>query len=283
MINTTKVIAKKAESNVGKLKLELEKQGELEKYDLLILLTKYMIDLYSFEVNYQSNQSVSQIISRTVMETYLYIRFLTKSKKEEYKIKKQAYSLIAQKNDLNKTINSLYKDKLIDVNNHKDLLRRDKAREIADSFNINETRLDEEKKRIDTEIKEFLEKNSDIKPKEFKKFYSISRDRKGKYLQTLQDLALYVSEGELYNLLMSPTSERVHATNIYNEYNLPTLTSKSNQDDDIPVFLGAIFVRNALKEITNFCNKKSLFDENLGKCVDNLKYGIQNEIGNWIR
>lgn len=82
---------------------------------------------------------------------------------------------------------------------------------------------------------------------------------------------------------MHQTSKRVHATNVYQEYDVLTMVTKSNQDDNIPIFLGAIFVGKALKAITNFCNVKSLFDKDLGRYVDNLKNEIQNEIDNQMK
>ncbi len=81
----------KAESNINKIAEGLKSHGKLEEYDLLVLLVKYMVDLYRFEVNnYQENKSIPQMISRTIMETYFYVLYLTKSKgnKAEYKIKR---------------------------------------------------------------------------------------------------------------------------------------------------------------------------------------------------
>lgn len=52
----------------------------------------------------------------------------------------------------------------------------------------------------------------------------------------------------------------------------------SNLDDNIPIFISALFVGNALKPITDFCNIKSLFDKGLGSYVDKLKHEIQLNI-----
>lgn len=287
MIDTTKIVSKKAESTIKRIAESLKNKGKLEEYDLLVLLVKYMIDLYCFEVNnYQENRSIPQIISRTIMETYFYVLYLTKSKgnKKEYQIKKTAYKLIAEKDDAKKLINSLSNSQMINTHNLKDTLQRDKALEVASMANINIPKLEEKRDDINNKIKDFLEKNSiDIKPKDFKSFYNVSKDINGIYLQDLQKLAIYVDEGERYNLLMHQTSKRVHASNVYQEYDVLTMVTKSNQDDNIPIFLGAIFVGKALKAITNFCNVKSLFDKDLGRYVDNLKNEIQNEIDNQMK
>ena len=64
MIDTTKIISKKAESNINKIAEGLKSHGKLEEYDLLVLLVKYMVDLYRFEVNnYQENKSIPQMWS----------------------------------------------------------------------------------------------------------------------------------------------------------------------------------------------------------------------------
>ncbi|AJO73502.1 hypothetical protein SH83_03735 [Lactiplantibacillus plantarum] len=281
LINTTKIVAKKADATMNKIAIELKKKGKIEEYDLLVLFVKYMIDLYRFEVNnYQSNQFVPQIISRTIMEAHFYVLFLTKSEgnKKEYQIKKTAYKLIAQRDELKKLIN-LYSDQLIDTNNPKDLVQREKIREATNNFKLSKTKIEEKKEVVNDKIKEFLEKNYiGIKPKDFKHFYNVSKDRNGNYLQNLQNLALYVGEGERYNLLMYQTSKRVHATNVYEEYDLSTMIHQSNPDDNIPIFIGAIFIGNALKNITNFCNIKSVFDKDLGRYVDSLKHRIQIEL-----
>lgn len=282
MIVITKVVSQKAESNIELIAEKLKNQGKLKEYELLILLAKYMIDLYSFEVNHcQENRSIPQILSRTIMETYFYILYLAKSNgnKKEYQIKEEAYKLIAQRDEVKKLVNALYNDQLVNTHNPKDTLQRDKAREMTSTANISKTQLEEKQDNINDKLKNFLERNSiEVKPKDFKAFYSVSKDDNGKYLQGLQKLAIYVNEGERYNFLMHQTSKRVHATNVYQEYDVLTLAAKSNPDDNIPTFISTLFVGNALKAITNFCNVKSLFDKDLGKYVDNFKHDIQTEI-----
>ncbi|MDP0529279.1 hypothetical protein [Lacticaseibacillus paracasei] len=282
MIDTTKIISEKAESNINKIAEGLKNHGKLEEYDLLVLLVKYMVDLYRFEVNnYQENRSIPQIISRTIMETYFYVLYLAKSKgnKAEYKIKKRAYTLIAEKDEVQKLINALSNSQLINANNPKDTIQRDKAIELANKFNINKTNLEERKDNIKDTIKEFFDDHSiSISLKGFKDFYNVSKDTNGNYLYGLQNLAKYVNEGERYTLLMHQTSKRVHAANVYQEYDVSSMAPKSNPDDDIPIYISAIFVGNALKSITDFCNIKSLFDKDLGSYVDKLRHEIQLNI-----
>lgn len=282
MIDTTKIISKKAESNINKIAKGLKNHGKLEEYDLLVLLVKYMVDLYRFEVNnYQENRSIPQIISRTIMETYFYVLYLAKSKgnKAEYKIKKRAYTLIAEKDEVKKIINALSNSQLINANNPKDTIQRDKAIELANKFNINKTNLEERKDNIKDTIKEFFDDHSiSISLKDFKDFYNVSKDTNGNYLYGLQNLAIYVNEGERYTLLMHQTSKRVHAANVYQEYDVSSMAPRSNPDDDIPIYISAIFVGNALKSITDFCNIKSLFDKDLGSYVDKLRHEIQLNI-----
>lgn len=282
MIDTTKIISKKAESNINKIAKGLKSHGKLEEYDLLVLLVKYMVDLYRFEVNnYQENKSIPQIISRTIMETYFYVLYLTKSKgnKAEYKLKKRAYTLIAKKDEVKKSINALSNPQLINTNNPKDIIQRDKAIELANKSNMNKSDLEERKDNINDTIKEFFDDHSiSISPKDFKDFYNVSKDTNGNYLHGLQSLAIYVNEGEHYNLLMHQTSKRVHATNVYQEYDVSSMAPISNLDDNIPIFISALFVGNALKSITDFCNIKSLFDKGLGSYVDKLTHEIQLNI-----
>ena len=285
MIDTTKIISKRAESNINKIAEELKSQGKLEEYDLLVLLVKYMVDLYCFEVNnYPKNRSIPQIISRTIMETYFYVLYLTKSEgnKATYEIKKEAYNLIARRDEVKKLINALFNSQLINTNNPKDVIQRNKAIELAKKSDTQEGELEGELERqkdnINDKIKEFFDNNSiSISPKDFKDFYNVSKDTNGNYLHGLQNLAIYVNEGERYNLLMHQTSKRVHATNVYQEYDVSNMAPKNNPDDNIPIFISTLFVGNALKSITDFCNIKSLFDKNLGRYVDKLKHEIQIE------
>lgn len=281
MIDTTKIISKRAESNINKIAEELKSQGKLEEYDLLVLLVKYMVDLYCFEVNnYPKNRSIPQIISRTIMETYFYVLYLTKSEgnKATYEIKKEAYNLIARRDEVKKLINALFNYQLINTNNPKDVIQRNKAIELAKKSDTQEGKLERQKDNINYKIKEFFDNNSiSISPKDFKDFYNVSKDTNGNYLHGLQNLAIYVNEGERYNLLMHQTSKRVHATNVYQEYDVSNMAPKNNPDDNIPIFISTLFVGNALKSITDFCNIKSLFDKNLGRYVDNLKHEIQIE------
>lgn len=281
MIDTTKIISKRAESNINKIAEELKSQGKLEEYDLLVLLVKYMVDLYCFEVNnYPKNRSIPQIISRTIMETYFYVLYLTKSEgnKATYEIKKEAYNLIARRDEVKKLINALFNYQLINTNNPKDVIQRNKAIELAKKSDTQEGELERQKDNINYKIKEFFDNNSiSISPKDFKDFYNVSKDTNGNYLHGLQNLAIYVNEGERYNLLMHQTSKRVHATNVYQEYDVSNMAPKNNPDDNIPIFISTLFVGNALKSITDFCNIKSLFDKNLGRYVDNLKHEIQIE------
>lgn len=281
MIDTTKIISKRAESNINKIAEELKSQGKLEEYDLLVLLVKYMVDLYCFEVNnYPKNRSIPQIISRTIMETYFYVLYLTKSEgnKATYEIKKEAYNLIARRDEVKKLINALFNSQLINTNNPKDVIQRNKAIELAKKSDTQEGELERQKDNINYKIKEFFDNNSiSISPKNFKDFYNVSKDTNGNYLHGLQNLAIYVNEGERYNLLMHQTSKRVHATNVYQEYDVSNMAPKNNPDDNIPIFISTLFVGNALKSITDFCNIKSLFDKNLGRYVDKLKHEIQIE------
>lgn len=281
MIDTTKIISKRAESNINKIAEELKSQGKLEEYDLLVLLVKYMVDLYCFEVNnYPKNRSIPQIISRTIMETYFYVLYLTKSEgnKATYEIKKEAYNLIARRDEVKKLINALFNSQLINTNNPKDVIQRNKAIELAKKSDTQEGELERQKDNINDKIKEFFDNNSiSISPKDFKGFYNVSKDTNGNYLHGLQNLAIYVNEGERYNLLMHQTSKRVHATNVYQEYDVSNMAPKNNPDDNIPIFISTLFVGNALKSITDFCNIKSLFDKNLGRYVDKLKHEIQIE------
>ncbi|ASC09371.1 hypothetical protein HCY00_09050 [Limosilactobacillus fermentum] len=281
MIDTTKIISKRAESNINKIAEELKSQGKLEEYDLLVLLVKYMVDLYCFEVNnYPKNRSIPQIISRTIMETYFYVLYLTKSEgnKATYEIKKEAYNLIARRDEVKKLINALFNSQLINTNNPKDVIQRNKAIELAKKSDTQEGELERQKDNINDKIKEFFDNNSiSISPKDFKDFYNVSKDTNGNYLHGLQNLAIYVNEGERYNLLMHQTSKRVHATNVYQEYDVSNMAPKNNPDDNIPIFISTLFVGNALKSITDFCNIKSLFDKNLGRYVDKLKHEIQIE------
>lgn len=281
MIDTTKIISKRAESNINKIAEELKSQGKLEEYDLLVLLVKYMVDLYCFEVNnYPKNRSIPQIISRTIMETYFYVLYLTKSEgnKATYEIKKEAYNLIVRRDEVKKLINALFNSQLINTNNPKDVIQRNKAIELAKKSDTQEGELERQKDDINDKIKEFFDNNSiSISPKGFKDFYNVSKDTNGNYLHGLQNLAIYVNEGERYNLLMHQTSKRVHATNVYQEYDVSNMAPKNNPDDNIPIFISTLFVGNALKSITDFCNIKSLFDKNLGRYVDKLKHEIQIE------
>lgn len=281
MIDTTKIISKRAESNINKIAEELKSQGKLEEYDLLVLLVKYMVDLYCFEVNnYPKNRSIPQIISRTIMETYFYVLYLTKSEgnKATYEIKKEAYNLIVRRDEVKKLINALSNSQLINTNNPKDVIQRNKAIELAKKSDTQEGKLERQKDNINDKIKEFFDNNSiSISPRDFKDFYNVSKDTNGNYLHGLQNLAIYVNEGERYNLLMHQTSKRVHATNVYQEYDVSNMAPKNNPDDNIPIFISTLFVGNALKSITDFCNIKSLFDKNLGMYVDKLKHEIQIE------
>ena len=281
MIDTTKIISKRAESNINKIAEELKSQGKLEEYDLLVLLVKYMVDLYCFEVNnYPKNRSIPQIISRTIMETYFYVLYLTKSEgnKATYEIKKEAYNLIVRRDEVKKLINALSNSQLINTNNPKDVIQRNKAIELAKKSDTQEGELERQKDNINDKIKEFFDNNSiSISPRDFKDFYNVSKDTNGNYLHGLQNLAIYVNEGERYNLLMHQTSKRVHATNVYQEYDVSNMAPKNNPDDNIPIFISTLFVGNALKSITDFCNIKSLFDKNLGMYVDKLKHEIQIE------
>lgn len=281
MIDTTKIISKRAESNINKIAEELKSQGKLEEYDLLVLLVKYMVDLYCFEVNnYPKNRSIPQIISRTIMETYFYVLYLTKSEgnKATYEIKKEAYNLIVRRDEVKKLINALSNSQLINTNNPKDVIQRNKAIELAKKSDTQEGKLKRQKDNINDKIKEFFDNNSiSISPRDFKDFYNVSKDTNGNYLHGLQNLAIYVNEGERYNLLMHQTSKRVHATNVYQEYDVSNMAPKNNPDDNIPIFISTLFVGNALKSITDFCNIKSLFDKNLGMYVDKLKHEIQIE------
>lgn len=197
MIDTTKIISKRAESNINKIAEELKSQGKLKEYDLLVLLVKYMVDLYCFEVNnYQKNRSIPQIISRTIMETYFYVLYLTKSKgnKATYEIKKEAYNLIARRDEVKKLINALFNSQLINTNNPKDVIQRNKAIELAKKSDTQEGELERQKDNINDKIKEFFDNNSiSISPKDVKDFYNVSKDTNGNYLHGLQNLAIYVT------------------------------------------------------------------------------------------
>ena len=52
----------------------------------------------------------------------------------------------------------------------------------------------------------------------------------------------------------------------------------SNTKNSRPRFISTLFVGNALKSITDFCNIKLLFDKGLGSYVDKLKHEIQLNI-----
>ncbi|MCP9613133.1 hypothetical protein [Levilactobacillus brevis] len=182
MIDDFNTISNKAKSNIEEIAKELNKNGTLEDYDLLVLLVKYMVDLYYFEVhNYQENRAIPQIISRTIMKTYFYVCYLTKGKSDmtEYQIKKEAYKLIARRDEIKKLINSLFNQQLINTNNYKDMIQREKARDLVKEFPELETKLKERKENINDEIKKFLEKNPiDIEPNKFTGFYNVRANYK---------------------------------------------------------------------------------------------------------
>lgn len=268
MLVAEKTIATKARENIKKITKALSQQ-ETEKYDLLILLTKYMIDLYEEELKlYQNNHSITQILNRTILETHLYILYLTSDGQPKYQIRKKAYKLISSKQNVQKILNALYNDSLIDINNHKDITRRENARKIAKT---NEEILKNTKTHINECITDFFKENDiDLSLKKFKNFYSITKNKCEHKLANLHDLAIYVGEGELYNLIMSQTSQRVHATAIYNEYTLDPLEKKTSIDDAVPKSLNALLIKDDLKKITSFLNKKSLFDKKIERLMSNV-------------
>lgn len=96
-------------------------------------------------------------------------------------------------------------------------------------------------------------------------------------------MASYVGESERYNLIMHETSKRVHATNIYEEYEKNTIKPKDNPDDNEPKFNGSLFIGKAIKNVTTFCNIKSILDKKLLELINTLIGQIQKEIDMQIK
>ena len=156
------------------------------------VITKYhkgrhSLFLYNSEIFYAFTQDILRS---------LYVLYLTKSEgnKATYEIKKEAYNLIARRDEVKKLINALSNPQLINTNNPKDIIQRDKAIELANKSNMNKSDLEEIKDNINDTIKEFFDDHSiSISPKDFKDFYNVSKDTNGNYLHGLQSLAIYVA------------------------------------------------------------------------------------------
>lgn len=67
---------------------------------------------------------------------------------------------------------------LINTNNPKDIIQRDKAIELANKSNMNKSDLEERKDNINDTIKEFFDDHSiSISPKDFKDFIMLAKIR----------------------------------------------------------------------------------------------------------